>query len=90
MNATTLSHEMKVGTPEQTESARILEAVDNNETPGCYYVLVSTLDSTATPVVFFPYPPSLHITRACPPGYEGSMLRWPTHCRCLLDCILLS
>ncbi|KAF1333600.1 Tubulin-tyrosine ligase family, partial [Globisporangium splendens] len=35
-----------------------------------FYVLVSTIDASFQPILFFPYPPSIQLARACPVGYE--------------------
>ncbi len=42
--------------------------------PRVFYVLVSKLDSSSPPVLFFPYPPAVQLERACPPGYEGELV----------------
>jgi hypothetical protein len=38
------------------------------------FVLVSKLDPSCQPVLFFPYPASVQRQRPCPAGYEG---KWP-------------
>lgn len=45
-------------------------AGNNSDGPN-FFVLVSKIDPTAMPLVFFPYPASLAIERTCPAGYEG-------------------
>jgi hypothetical protein len=49
-------------------------SAENNSDNPHFFVLVSKIDPTSTPLVFFPYPASLAIERACPPGYEGDRI----------------
>lgn len=36
-----------------------------------FNVLVSQVDNSITPVLFFPYPAYVQLKRECPIGYEG-------------------